>query len=108
MSRGLQGPFVHSVSPIDEREVQGHDGEQVDEASGVKEAGREDEDDIKDLDEARKAAVMRRPYTPTQKEIEDHLPLHLPYRSWCPHCVAGKGVGGHHKRGTSRTELVSP
>ena len=39
---------------------------------------------------------MRRPYTPTQQEIDDHMTTHLPYRAWCPHCVAGNGISGHH------------
>ena len=24
---------------------------------------------------------------------------HVPFRSWCEWCVAGRGVGEHHKRG---------
>ena len=29
---------------------------------------------------------------PTQQEIEEHNKTHLNFRSWCPHCVAGKSV----------------
>ena len=31
------------------------------------------------------------PELPTKKEVEAHNMTHLPYRSCCPHCVAGKG-----------------
>ena len=30
------------------------------------------------------------PLLPTKAELEEHYPLHLRYRSWCPHCRAGK------------------
>ena len=46
--------------------------------------------------QAKEPVVLKRPYTPTQQEIAEHMPLHLPYRAWCPHCVAGRGVTGHH------------
>ena len=40
--------------------------------------------------EVRPPRVARRPILPTKAEIEEHYPLHLKYRSWCEHCVAGK------------------
>ena len=27
------------------------------------------------------------PYKPTQAEVDDHYLTHLPYRSWCRHCI---------------------
>ena len=33
---------------------------------------------------------------PLIEDIDEHMPFHLPFRAWCPHCVAGKGVSGHH------------
>ena len=40
--------------------------------------------------EVRKPRVGRRPLLPAKAEIRDNYPLHLNYRSWCPHCRAGK------------------
>ena len=40
--------------------------------------------------------VARRPNLPTKAEIEEHYPLHLNYRSWCEHCVAGKARIAQH------------
>ena len=37
--------------------------------------------------------VEPRPGQPTQTQLEDHRVDHLPYRSWCPECVAGKATG---------------
>ena len=31
------------------------------------------------------------PELPSQSEIDDHNIDHCPYRSWCPHCVEGRG-----------------
>ena len=33
---------------------------------------------------------------PTKAGIDEHFPLHLNYRSWCPHCVAGKARLAQH------------
>ena len=36
------------------------------------------------------------PKLPTKKEVEDHNLTHMPYRNWCPYCVAGKGKSAPH------------
>ena len=33
-------------------------------------------------------------------EMEEHLPLHIPYRPWCPVCVAGEGVQHQSRQAT--------
>ena len=43
-------------------------------------------------EESRKPNIARRPPTPSKADVEEHLPLYLEYRSWCPHCIAGKGI----------------
>ena len=43
---------------------------------------------------------------PTQAEIDDHYPLHLNYRSWCPHCRAGKMRLNPHMREKSDGESL--
>ena len=30
--------------------------------------------------------------SPTEQEVRDHELAHLPYRSWCTHCVNGKAL----------------
>ena len=47
--------------------------------------------------EAHEGRGMRKPKAPTKKEMEEHLPTHLPYREWCPQCVAGQAIGIQHK-----------
>ena len=46
--------------------------------------------------EVRRHKTARRPLLPTKAEIGDHYPLHLTYRSWCKHCVAGKARSNQH------------
>ena len=46
--------------------------------------------------EMRAPRVARRPILPTKAEIAEHFPLHLHYRSWCEHCVAGKARMAPH------------
>ena len=48
-------------------------------------------------EEARKAKPLRDPGAPTQSEIDAHNITHLPYRAWCPACVAGKARDRLHK-----------
>ena len=38
------------------------------------------------------------PKLPSAEEVETHNLTHLPYRSWCPHCVRGKGKTMDHRR----------
>ena len=35
---------------------------------------------------------------PSKEEVELHNKTHLPYRTWCPHCVRGKARRRAHKR----------
>ncbi len=38
------------------------------------------------------------PKTPSRQEFEQHMLSHIPYRSWCVHCVAGKSTGQGHRK----------
>ena len=37
---------------------------------------------------------------PTARERALHETTHLPYRAWCPHCVATRSYGDHHETTT--------
>ena len=61
-------------------------------------------------EEAVEAKVIRNEYAPSRQEIEDHMATHMPFRSWCPFCVAGKAVSsGHHRKleGPGMVSVVS-
>lgn len=48
------------------------------------------EEEVKPQRAKRRSCQLRKQY------IADHFPLHLQYRSWCKHCVAGKAVLDQH------------
>ena len=35
---------------------------------------------------------------PSKEEVALHNTSHLPYRSWCPHCVRGKARRRNHRK----------
>ena len=41
---------------------------------------------------------MQDPRMPNKAEVDEHEKTHLPFRSWCRHCVRGRGVSAPHKR----------
>ena len=48
-------------------------------------------------EEAPKVKVWSDPGKPTKEKIEQHEATHAQYRSWCPHCVKGRGQSSPHK-----------
>ena len=44
----------------------------------------------------RKTIRVATPYKPSQAEVDDHYLTHLPYRSWCKHCIRGRGKETSH------------
>ena len=94
---------VTSVSPITDSEVvPGERGEM----NADEEESSEEEDDDKTSEEARKVHKRRhcdRP--PTERERGDHARTHLPYRTWCPACVAGRGRASPYP-GSPQDEIV--
>ena len=50
------------------------------------------EKDAEAEEEMRRPKPAARPYTPTRAEVYEHEVTHLPFRSWCKHCVHGRGV----------------
>ena len=53
--------------------------------------------------ETRKA--LPTPVLPSQAEIDDHWLDHLPYRSWCGTCVAGRGRERPHFRTNGKRKI---
>ena len=92
------------ISPIEERDELGDDQDKA-ESEAKEKAEREakvEEVPVHDVPEpdpdaeVRRPRVARRPVLPTKADVEEHFPLHLQYRSWCEHCVAGKSRMTQH------------
>ena len=54
---------------------------------------------------ARKPERMADPKLPGKTEVEEHEKTHLPFRSWCRHCVRGRGVEEPHRRQTEEVGM---
>ena len=52
-------------------------------------------------EEAMAAKPAKDPRAPTKAEREAHEPTHLPFRSWCAECIAGRRDNPPH---TTRPE----
>ena len=52
------------------------------------EGNEEPLDEKEEAEEGMKAKVVRQGYFPTQKEIDEHVVTHTPYRAWCQHSVS--------------------
>ena len=46
------------------------------------------------------------PARPSEEEVSNHMLCHLPFRSWCPHCVRGKAKGKPHMSARGRTRDI--
>ena len=51
-------------------------------------------------EEGRAPTGMRAPRRPTAAEREDHEKCHIPFRSWCRHCMRGKSKASPHQQGS--------
>ena len=58
----------------------------------VEEASREvAEGAVEAEEECEPINSLPTPGRPSQSEVDDHNVTHVPYRSWCSHCVEGRG-----------------
>ena len=58
------------------------------------------------VEEAKPAKVANNPLEPTRAERLSHEATHLPYRSWCADCVAGRKDNPPHRRMAPEERLV--
>ena len=56
--------------------------------------------------QAKPARGLTAPAQPTQQERAEHELTHLPFRSWCPTCVANKGRADNHPKQKSKMPVV--
>ena len=56
-------------------------------------------------EECQTVKPVKAPDQPTPAELEEHRITHLPYRSWCEHCIRGRGIGQRHHRSTPASSI---
>lgn len=97
-SRGAGGEAGDQLGV--QRQAEEHSDVRTDEAEIVEGEGEHDM-------EIRRHRKSRIPRAPTLEENAAHVPLHLPFRSWCPVCVQAAGVHDHHRAHASESsELI--
>ena len=64
--------------------------------------GNEGETEIQPEEETADLKVGADPAMPSAADVAEHRVTHMPYRSWCKHCVAGRGVGEQRGRHAGR------
>ena len=62
------------------------------------------EEHVEIEEETQPVSALPSPYMPTQSERDDHDLTHATYRSWCEHCVQGRGVEMGHRVGDDHSE----
>ena len=72
-------------------------GDHMDDVFALVDTGTDYANIVDSIEEARIAKVGRSPYSPTLQEREVHEATHLPYRSWCAVCVAGRRDNAPHR-----------
>ena len=75
-------------------------------ASGERSAEEDVEDEMR-VEEARDALRRRPASRPTVEEIRRHRAAHLPFRDWCPECIAGSANDWPHRHRGTETEVLS-
>ena len=93
----------NAANDVDE-EVYGNDGNERHEAREASAGDRRaiaDEDQAGQLDisgETRAVRTLRTPEPPTDAARMIHDTTHVPFRDWCPFCVANRGRSSPHRR----------
>ena len=57
-----------------------------------------------DNEEAREGKALPIPDTPSRQEVLLHRLTHRPFRSWCPHCIRGKGRAAQSRKSPQKGE----
>ena len=55
----------------------------------------------------RKIVRKHDPHKPSEQEREEHEMTHLPFRSWCRHCITGRGREEDCRKTTQEERQVS-
>ena len=66
-----------------------------------------DDDLIDEGEEGVEPNVLRVPVKPSREEVMKHNTTHIPFRSWCPHCNAGKSKGRLHTKQNKKGDQIT-
>ena len=59
----------------------------------------EENEESQETSENVEVKVRNNPLLPSQLEVDKHdASNHVPFRSWCKHCLMGRGMNAHHRK----------
>ena len=61
-----------------------------------------------DNNEAVPVRAAPKPTRPSKAEVDEHMLSHLPFRSWCAHCIKGKSKSKRHPSTAHNTDHELP
>ena len=64
--------------------------------------GGEDGSMQEGAEEGRRPIFRKSENQPSSQEVHEHMKTRIPYRSWCAHCVRGRGRNDPHRSGGGR------
>ena len=66
------------------------------------------DDEEEEVEEGAPAKPLRSPSAPSRQEMLEHSLTHVPFRSWCIHCVRGKCKSSKHSSTGGTEESAVP
>ena len=95
----MMRPFDDEEAKEDSRDagVKEDVDDNQDRGSEVREKGDGDETISNDGEEGAIVKIGKIEKAPSKEEVAMHMVNHIPFRSWCAHCVKGKAHGNMHK-----------
>ena len=94
--------FVHAKSNVEEGEIadKGDEGQNEWDTLAKKyeelEARMAEQLETEQGDDKDGPPIIRAPDKPTKEQWERRQIIHIPYASWCPHCVAARNARRNH------------
>ena len=109
VSKGTEGDRTEGLSQNGEREQERKEEEEREREQAQEENGENREAQSQEEiscqpcgemegEQAREAVKVRTPVRVSKEERERHELTHTPFRSWCRHCVMGRGRNQEHKK----------
>ena len=103
---GDDDEWVKLAEKIKEGAKEQHEERELHQEGVPEQEGQQDEIELNDedgIDEGeagkRNTRKLHDPKLPKEDEVKEHfLSGHMPFRSWCPHCVKGRGKEMEHRK----------
>ena len=58
-------------------------------------------------EEGRRPLFRKSENQPSSQEVEEHMKTHIPFRSWCAHCIRGRRRNSPHRSGGRRGPILT-